>query len=216
MEDETILDISNQRLTTLPGNLPQSLINLYCSENKLTSLPDNLPHNLWHLICYNNQLTSLPNNLPQSLKELWCNNNKLTSLPEHLPPNLKILYCTGNELISLPDKLPQNLIQLMCNNNQLTILPDLPSSIKFIYLKNNPLDVNYPDIFNFKNYDNIVTYVNKRNREMRLARMQKIDPEKRILELYMKRMMHPSRLAALADDADADIDEWMTRYVESL
>jgi len=44
----------------------------------------------------------------------------------------------------------------------------------------------------------------------------KIDPQNRILELYMKRAMHPSRLAKLAEDADADVDEWMAKYVDSL
>ena len=206
------------KLTSLPDNLPQRLQDLYCSDNQLTSLPDKLPQNLYVLDCSYNQLTSLPDKLPQSLQKLYCYDNQLTSLPDNLPQSLQILGCYDNRLISLPDILPQSLEELYCSNNQLTILPDLPNSLIDIDLFDNPLQANYPDIFTFNDDQagSIISYVNGRNREMRRACMQTIDPTNRILEIYMQRMMHPDRLAALAADVEADVDEWMGRYVDSL
>ena len=43
---------------------------LWCSNNQLTSLPDNLPNSLQELNCNNNQLTSLPP-LPTSLQKIY-------------------------------------------------------------------------------------------------------------------------------------------------
>ena len=78
--------------------LPNSLEELYCSDNELTSL-SNLPNSLQYLDCENNELTSLPQ-IPYSLTTLKCSYNKLTSLNN--------------------SQLPNGLIKLECDENKLT------------------------------------------------------------------------------------------------
>jgi Leucine-rich repeat (LRR) protein len=109
------LDCENNYLTSLPNNLPNSLITLNCSDNNLTSLPDILPNSLQNLYCDCNSLTSLPDNLPNSLQNLYCDCNSLTSLPENLPDGLQFLSCYYNTLTSLPDNLPESLQLLDCS-----------------------------------------------------------------------------------------------------
>ena len=74
----TELDLSNKNLTEL-SDLSRftKLQILKCSNNKFTSLPNNLPDSLQILSCYNNQITSLPSTLgclPKSLQKLYCFN----------------------------------------------------------------------------------------------------------------------------------------------
>ena len=54
-------------MTRLPEHLPNTLTELYCSNNRLTRLPEQLPNSLINLSCYNNYLTRLPEHLPDSL-----------------------------------------------------------------------------------------------------------------------------------------------------
>ena len=62
-EKQTVLDISNMRLTHLPYNLPASLKRLYCINNRLTHLPNTLPAFLKVLDCKNNPLSKHPNSM---------------------------------------------------------------------------------------------------------------------------------------------------------
>ena len=70
----TEVDLSYKKLTKLP-ELPDTLKELYCSNNQLNKLPD-LPDTLQVLYCNNNQLTKLPD-LPDTLIELSCSGNQL-------------------------------------------------------------------------------------------------------------------------------------------
>jgi len=168
--------------------------------------------------CDNNQLTWLPNNLPNMLQQLGCFNNKLTMLPTNLPPCLKILCCSNNQLAALPDILPQQLLLLSCHHNQLTILPDLPNSLKHIICSNNPLTINYPQIYNFKkdtfaeftNPQEVIAYVNECNSQRRTqTRARAITGE--LAELYYRRALHPSRLAHLLDNPEEDPNDFMDK-----
>lgn len=118
----------------------------------------------------------------------------------------------------MPDNFPPDLQVLYCFNNQLTILPDLPSILKYINLENNPLEDNYPLLFTFRpeKAQEIVAYVNARNREIRRLRIRAINQNNILLERYMQRMMHPSRLAALTKDETIDVDAFMNAYVDAL
>ena len=107
-----ILDLSALGLTELP-ELPQTLTDLYCSDNQLTVLPE-LPQTLTELFCLHNELTVLPE-LPQTLTLLGCDNNELRVLPE-LPQSFTKLYCCNNQLTELPE-LPQTLISFSCKDN---------------------------------------------------------------------------------------------------
>ena len=68
------------------------------SGQRLTSLPDlSRFKNLKRFNCSNNQLTHLPS-LPSILQRLECSWNQLTHLPL-LPSTLQILECYNNQLI---------------------------------------------------------------------------------------------------------------------
>ena len=107
-------------LTKLPPLL-NTLTHLYCFNNRLTSLPEQLPNSLTSLLCSNNRLTTLPE-LPNSLKVLNCNNNRLTRLVneengEQLPDTLINLWCSNNYLTKLPEQIPNSFTFLSCSNN---------------------------------------------------------------------------------------------------
>jgi Leucine-rich repeat (LRR) protein len=181
----------------LPDTLPSSLIKLDCNNNQLTSLPHDLPSTLIKLDCNNNQLTSLSNNLPSSLQELYCNNNQMTTLPDHLPSSLQKLHCW---------------------DNQIQVLPNIPDSVVELYAINNPLTQVYKDIdFRRFLYSDDIKKINDHNSKTRTqARCRQINQHNVLLEIYMKKMMHPDRLHQLRDDESMDVDEFMEKYVQSL
>ena len=76
----TKLSLSNKQLTELPKDihLYKNLKILYCDNNQLTTLPENLPVSIVILYCNNNHLTTLPENLPASIQYLYCYNNPFT------------------------------------------------------------------------------------------------------------------------------------------
>src|SRR3990167_8007084 len=138
----TKLDISNNRLTSLPGEIGglRALQRLLVSFNQLTSLPAEIGRlqALKHLWVSKNQLTSLPAEIGglQALRELWVNNNQLTSLPAEIGglQALQELNVASNRLTSLPAEIGrlQALQRLdVSYNNTLTGVPreifDLPS-----------------------------------------------------------------------------------------
>jgi uncharacterized repeat protein (TIGR01451 family) len=128
------LDCSNNFLIALP-TLSNSLFLLYCGGNQLTSLPA-LPNTLQYaLICGYNQLTSLPA-LPNNLQTLWCGWNQLTILPS-LPNGLRSLGCNNNPLTFIPS-LPNSLTWLDCSSDSnLTFIPELLDSLSWLDINNN-------------------------------------------------------------------------------
>lgn len=65
-EGITILKCNNNKLTMINGDiLPQSLLELYCSDNRIVKI-QNLPKNLVKLVCEYNYLDRV--NLPPSVK----------------------------------------------------------------------------------------------------------------------------------------------------
>jgi Secretion system C-terminal sorting domain len=121
------LNVSGKNITDMTGiEHFTSLQNLYCFNNRLSSLPANLPNSLVSLYCYDNQLTQLPNTLPQNLMVLLCNNNLLTTLPNNLPNTIVELRVANNFLRGLPT-LPFRLDYLECHNNNINCIPALPA-----------------------------------------------------------------------------------------
>jgi hypothetical protein len=97
-------------------------------------------------------------------------------------------------------------------------LPDLPPSLQELYCQNNPqLEIKYPKLFTIKNIIRI-NYINEINsKERTIKRTKQINLNDILLELYMKRMMHPIRIkAVVGDDDGVDIDALTTAYVETL
>jgi Leucine-rich repeat (LRR) protein len=183
-------------------------------------VPDNLPATLKELWCAYNQITLLPNDLPATLTRLWCSGNKITTLPDNLPATLEELYCSYNQITSLPNHLPATLKELLCKNNLLTSLPDtLPDTLILFNCSDNPLESNYPLIFTFKPQQakEIIAYIRECNSMRRVhARTRKINTCNVLLERYMQRAMHPSRLAPLLADPNIDVDAFMEAYVAAL
>jgi Leucine-rich repeat (LRR) protein len=236
----TSLTCITNHITQLPDILPPNLTFLNCGDNKLTELPKQLPNCLTELHCSSNQLSALPNLSATQLNVLYAGYNQLTSIGE-LPASLIRFMCEHNKITQLPYELPPGLKSLDVSNNDLLVLPDFPDTMAFFDLSNNPrLFVNYPRLAEFipiiqkANYTifyesdedelrdkqaiaDCINYINKCNFEMKtVKRMAAIDPQKKILEHYMKRAMHPSRFDALTKDDTLDVDTYMTQYIDSL
>jgi Leucine-rich repeat (LRR) protein len=151
-----------------------------------------------------------------------CSANQLTLLPE-LPSSLTVLDCSDNKLTSLPANLPPSLEWLDCSYNELTMLPDLPPSLQHINLNYNPLHQTYPDLTTIPQTTNrrmttpeIIAYVNETNSKTRtIKRTQQINTNHILLELYVKRTMHPHKIKLVVGD-DNDVDDAMREYVETL
>ncbi|WP_068825853.1 leucine-rich repeat-containing protein kinase family protein [Pseudomonas sp. BMS12] len=132
-----VLDLSGNRLTSLPHDLPRlhKLKVLFCSNNPFTTLPEvlgdcpqlemvgfkanhleqvpaaALPPALRWLILTDNRIASLPASLGQRprLQKLMLAGNRLTALPESMAElgNLELLRIAANRIESLPDWLLQ-------------------------------------------------------------------------------------------------------------
>jgi len=227
------LDCSWNQLPTLPP-LPDTLQELNCSYDRFITLPK-LPPSLQALYLSDNRLTTLPK-LPDTLQILNCSYNRVIILPE-LPASLTFLNCRDNNLTTLP-KLPPALSYISVADNNLTTLPDLPTSLTYFEYDRNPLlehkypllfkslnsvldhlhEIGYQGVINLQIYGTAgkVAYVNEVNsKERTIERTKQINQANILLELYMKRMMHPSRIQELVRDVD-DIDAAMNAYVETL
>ena len=130
------LNLSGLGLPEIPIPLPETLIELNCSNNQLTALPP-LPPTLEVLIVRNNHLTSL-NGLHENIIHIEADYNRLTSLPE-LPSQLNHLGCDYNNLTSLPP-LPQSLRWLSCMVNPISTLPPLPPKLNLLNCAYNELE----------------------------------------------------------------------------
>jgi Leucine-rich repeat (LRR) protein len=104
------------------GNLDGALTILNCSNNSLTSLDVSGLTALTYLDCSNNSLTSLDVSGLTALTYLECNNNSLTSLDVSGLTALTYLECSNNSLTSLDVSGLTSLTFLYCNNNSLTSL----------------------------------------------------------------------------------------------
>lgn len=210
-------------LTKLATKLPNSLIQLNCSYNKLKYLPP-LPPTLKKLDCSNNNLIELPP-FPQTLIYLDCSNNNLIELPYNLSEtSLYTIKCRHNNLNSLPP-LPKQLSSLSIEDNVITQIPYLPNTLRSLCIGHNQVILlekfNYPNLikiwFNTPNYLQLISYINSCNREMIKAQMDKINKNNILWELYMQRMMHPSRFTPpLLNNDTLDIEEYIKAYIDTL
>ena len=118
----TILDCSNNQLTSLDVSACTALTGLACSNNQLTSLDVSANTALTILVCASNQLTSLDVSANTALTILACAYNQLTSLDVSACTALTTLLCIDTQLTSLDVSACTAITILYCYNNQLTSL----------------------------------------------------------------------------------------------
>lgn len=132
-DPDIVLDLSNLQLTNLPGDIPNSVRKLNCSNNLLTELPGNL-QSLNELYCFNNRLTKLPENLLNVI-DIVCNDNLLENVPINTPL-LKNFIAKNNRITELSTEfLNLKLERVELFNN--LISPELCDRYKII---NNTLE----------------------------------------------------------------------------
>ena len=148
----TLLDLSSNRLSSLPAKVFQAQAKLRVLRLSENSLPSLLPqtfaglHRLTHLSLHGNQLERLEVGVINDLGHLTnldLSNNQLKELGEgSLPPSLETLELNSNRLSSLPEGLSElpNLTHLSLANNLLVkiSLPPLPN-LRQLDLSSNQL-----------------------------------------------------------------------------
>jgi len=127
-----ILDLSNNKLTSLPQELAQlkKLKIIFASNNRFETLPKVLGQcpNLEMVGFKSNQITQVPlDSLPPKLRWLILTDNRIEVLPDSLGErtHLQKLALAGNQLTSLPSTMDQltNLELIRISANRLSLFP---------------------------------------------------------------------------------------------
>lgn len=128
-----ILDLSGNRLTTLPDDIGRlkNLRIIFLNQNCFETFPAVLSQcpNLYMISVKSNAIREIPEqSFPKSLRWLTVTDNQLEQLPATIGhcSNLQKLLLAGNQLTSLPDALSQceNLELLRIAANRLDRFPD--------------------------------------------------------------------------------------------
>lgn len=177
--------------------LPNSLIELYCSRCNLKELPENLPISLEKIYCSLNRIRELPKELPNGLIVLDCSNNYLKELPK-LPNSLKNLDCSDNYLEELPKILPNTLFSLFCIHNNLNLnnfdnFPDLPDTLSNLMC---PLTTTI-----FTTEDQINTIKNQQSKNRNCKRLNILN-RNLLLEWSAMIIMNPKRIERLLESGE--------------
>lgn len=134
------LNCANNQLTTL--NVSQNpLLNLLeCNQNPLTGLNVTANPNLLTLHCSQTGLTALDVTQNTQLTALHCSSNALTALNVSLNTQLRTLDCKANLLTSLTLANNTQLIWLYCDDNRLTALNiNTNTALEVLTCENNNL-----------------------------------------------------------------------------
>ena len=119
----TNLDLESQNITDLTGIEDFTALSiLNCSDNNLSSLSVINNVNLTELYCSNNSITSLDVTSLSALKIFWCANNQLSNLDVTQNLNLISLVCDANFLNYLDTTENGKLTVLSSANNTLLYL----------------------------------------------------------------------------------------------
>ncbi|XP_077605811.1 oligodendrocyte-myelin glycoprotein [Crocuta crocuta] len=126
------LDISHNRLESLPAQLPRSLWNMSAANNNIKLLDKSdtaYQWNLKYLDVSKNMLEKvvLIKNTLRSLEVLNLSSNKLWTVPTNMPSRLHVVDLSNNSLTQiLPGTLRNltSLTHLYLHNNKFTFIPD--------------------------------------------------------------------------------------------
>lgn len=118
--DDINLDLSKKSLTSLPKNIPTSILNLFIENNKFTSLSLKHLTNIQVVDVSDNNITNI-DNLPPNIRELSCRSNNIQVLDLSPYKKLKIVDCTDNKISKI---IPNNCLEsLVANHNELVVIP---------------------------------------------------------------------------------------------
>ena len=137
----TVLDCSENQLSSIDLSKNIGLVELNCSQNQLTSLDVSKNTALTILDCVTNQITSLDVNGANVLTELYCYYNQITSLDVSKNNNLTTLECQWNKISSLD--LSKNILleRLDCRDLQLKSLDvSMNQLLTQLFCESNPLE----------------------------------------------------------------------------
>lgn len=190
-----VLSICLTGIQELAG-IPETLEELYVSENPGLQLGETLPANLKILVADSCELETLPCSLPPRLTTLSVDGNYLQTLPE-LPWSIETVIASNNQLVlvspgtcdfsvyrnwkvwliqnnvlrRLPWTLPPFLVELNCAENNLKRLPMLPETlVDFVSFGN-------PWVYEFHQQPKRISardYVNGVNRFVRFMAKERI------------------------------------------
>lgn len=118
----TILNCSNNNLTSLNISNNSILTTLICNQNQLTSLTVNNNPAMTYLSCTFNQLTNLDISTCAALQYFSCARNQLTVVNVSNNLNLNTIDCSYNPVTSLNVSQNLALSSLSCGNSSLTEL----------------------------------------------------------------------------------------------
>jgi Leucine-rich repeat (LRR) protein len=136
----TVLDISNNKLTSLDVSANAALVELDCRYNSLTNLGVSGATALTTLDCSYNLLLNIDVSANTALEKLSCYYNSLTSLDVSNNSALELLWCGGNSLTSLDVSANVVLTELHCAYNSLTSIDvSANTSLEVLYCAYNSL-----------------------------------------------------------------------------
>ncbi len=116
----TDLDIASKNIFDLTGIQDFNALSILdCSDNNLSTLVVSSNLSLTELYCKNNFLTSLNVGALTALKILWCDFNQLLSINVTNNSNLISLTCGNNLITNIDTSKNSNLNVLVCENNQI-------------------------------------------------------------------------------------------------
>ena len=121
----TRLELGDMRLDCLPDclGLLTTVQHLDISDNRLSELPQNLPPNLLRIAASGNRLEYFPGNLPSTVTDVDFRSNRLRSMPTMLHEGLVGLDVSENALQTMPESLPASLRHARFNDNPIAEIP---------------------------------------------------------------------------------------------
>ncbi|MFS4483462.1 T9SS type B sorting domain-containing protein [Hyunsoonleella sp. 2307UL5-6] len=156
----TMLDCSDNLLTTLNVSNNTSLTDLFCFNNLLTTLNVTPLSNLVRLWCHQNQLINLDVSNNNQLISLRCESNNISILNITENLELRVIACNNNNIQQLNTSNNSNLERLLCGRNLLSNL-DLRNNLNLTFLSFEENQIEQIDVSNNLLLNIIICFQNK-------------------------------------------------------
>lgn len=138
----TTIDLSGNKILSLPENIPEGVMFINLSGNSLHTLPDNIPTGLMTLDVGDNPHLKIDwKKLPPSLKRLWVNGCSINNVPEpcDMSCELEQLHAAHNPgLVSIPDDIWTTVKKIDISWCDFSVLPEKhPAQLEALYATGN-------------------------------------------------------------------------------